>query len=219
MLTHLGKQPAYSIVGEALEMTGAAGEIGTERELGLILPQGKTIRSVKVNGQVIPFHQHGKYLSTKVRFAGTRFAQAQQVDLEALQDGSLTGTFTVPGHVFEQLKARSEAWPIPWRDEDYKTTWLAPERLLLFMQSAEAKDTMSVDATLDGQPLIFKRAYTSIRVHPGAFVGLYADLSKVAPDKPHRLRLTMRGIAAKNFQGVFFDNVTPQFTTQLSGER
>ena len=214
-----GKQPAYTIAEEALEMTGAAGEPGTERELGLMLPQGKTVRSVKVNGQAIPFDQHGKYLSTTVRFAGTRFAQAQQVDLQPVQDGSMTGTFTVPGRVFEQLKARAKAWPIPWTDEDYKTTWLAPERLLLFIQAAEAQDTMSVDAMLDGQPLIFKRAYTSTRVHPAAFVGLYADLSMIAPDKPHKLHLKLSGIDSKKFQGVFFDNVVPELTTQLSVER
>jgi hypothetical protein len=214
-----GKQPAYTVAGEALEMTGAAGEPGTESVLGLMLPHGKTLRSVKVNGQAIPFDQHGKYLSTTVRFAGTRFAQAQQVDLQPVQDGSMTGTFTVPGRVFEQLKARAKAWPIPWTDEDYKTTWLAPERLLLFIQAAEAQDTMSVDAMLDGQPLIFKRAYTSTRVHPGAFVGLYADLSMIAPDKPHKLRLKLSGIDAKKFQGVFFDNVVPELTTQLSVER
>ena len=172
-----------------------------------------------MNGQAIPFDQHGKYLSTTVRFAGTRFAQAQQVDLQPVQDGSMTGTFTVPGRVFEQLKARAKAWPIPWTDEDYKTTWLAPERLLLFIQAAEAQDTMSVDAMLDGQPLIFKRAYTSTRVHPAAFVGLYADLSMIAPDKPHKLRLKLSGIDSKKLQGVFFDNVVPELTTQLSVER
>ena len=119
------------------------------------------------------------------------------------------------GEFEDQLHARAQAWPISWTREDYKTTWLAPERLLLFVQAAEAKDTMSADATLDGHPLLFKRAYTSTRVHSAAFVGLYADLSKITPGAPHKLYMKLRGMDPGKLQGVFFDNVEPELTAQL----
>jgi hypothetical protein len=74
---------------------------------------------------------------------------------------------------------------------------------------------MSADATLDGHPLLFKRAYTSTRVHPAAFVGLYADLSKITPGAPHKLHMKLSGMDPGKLQGVFFDNVEPELTTQL----
>ena len=214
-----GTQAKFALAGASLEITGIAGEPGAERELGLILPPNKTVGTVRVNGHAKSFEQHDRYLTVKIRFAGTRFTKAQEVDLQQTQDGSMTGSFIVPKRILEQLSARSKAWPIPWTEEDYKTTWLAPERLLLFIQAAEAKDTMSANATLDGKPLVFKRAYTSTRIHVEAFVGLYADLSKIAPDTPHTLRVKLTGIEANNLQGVFFDNIEPEVTMQLSEDR
>jgi hypothetical protein len=214
-----GTKPKVAFTGNSIEITGAAGEPGTDRELGLMLSAGNTLSSAKVNGHVRSFQQHDEYVSIKVQFAGKRFAQAQQVELRKAEDGGMTGKFVVPRRILDQLKARAKAWPIPWTQEDYKTTWLAPERLLLFIQAAEAKDTMSADAMLDGHPLVFKRAYTSTRVHPAAFVGLYADLSNITPDTPHTLSLRLSGIDTNKLQGVFFDNVEPELTTQLSGDR
>jgi hypothetical protein len=122
----------------------------------------------------------------------------------------------VPERILTQLAARRKAWPIPWTQEDFETTWLVPERLLLYVQIAEPKDTMQVSATLDSQPLPLTRAYTSTRVHAPSFVGFYADLSKVILDRQHRLTLKLPPIAPGQFQGVFFDNVEPQFTEELA---
>lgn len=207
------QQPVYALNGTTLSLTGVAGEPGTTSEVGALLPRAEVVRAVTVNGQSIAFERHANYVSIPVRFDGHRFAQAEQVELQRAADGSMSGTIMVPQRVVEQLRERARAWPIPWTRADCATTWLAPERLLLFLQAAEARDSMSAKLTLDGQPIEVKRAYTSTRVHPEAFVGLYADLSQVRPEVAHRLKLTVSGIEPGNFQGAFFDNVEPQFTT------
>ena len=75
---------------------------------------------------------------------------------------------------------------------------------------------MQVSATLDGQSLPLTRGYTSTRVHSPSFVGFYADLSKIAPDTQHSFTLNLPQLKPGQFQGVFFDNVEPQFTEELT---
>lgn len=210
------QQPALALHGTSLALTGVAGEPGTSSQVGVLLPHTQTMQSVTVNGQMIAFEQHANYISIPVSFKGRRFAQAQQVVLQPAVDGSMSGTVVVPQRVTEQLRNRAQVWPIPWTADDYATTWLAPERLLLFLQAAEAHDSVNATLTIDGRPIEVKHAYTSTRVHPEAFVGLYADLSRLQPDVAHTLRLTLSGIDSQKFQGAFFDNVEPQFTTEIN---
>ncbi len=209
------QKPAFVLHGASLSISGVAGEPGTSAELGVLLPEGRGVRSVTVNGQPMAFRQNADYVTIPVFFAGERFAQAQQIGLERSADGSMSGTVVVPQRVIEQLRDRARAWPIPWTADDYQTTWLAPERLLLFVQAAEASDNMSAKLTIDGKPIDVRRAYTSTRVHPEAFVGLYADLSRITPDVTHTVKLTVSGVTPEQFQGLFFDNVEPQFTTEI----
>jgi len=209
------QQPAFTLAGASLSLTGVAGEAGTSSEVGVLLAKGQEVQSVTVNGQHMAFEQHTNYVSIPAAFKGPRFAQAEQVALEAATDGSMSGTFMIPQWVMEQLHDRAKAWPIPWTADDYSTPWLAPERLLLFLQAAEAHDSMAAKLTIDGDPIEVKRAYTSTRVHPEAFVGLYADLSRVQPDIRHTLKLTLSGVEPEKFQGAFFDNVEPQFTGDI----
>jgi len=128
------------------------------------------------------------------------------------QNGSLHGTFVVPQRVLDQLAARKEKWPVPWTREDYQSTWLVPERLLLFVQTADGNDSMSVGGNLDGQPLNLQPAYSSGRVDAASFVGFYADLSQIQPDVRHTIELRVKESMPGQLQGIFFDNVTPQLT-------
>jgi len=107
-------------------------------------------------------------------------------------------------------------WPIPWTQGDYETTWLAPERLLLFVQIADGNDSMKVEGTLDGQPLRLKPAYSSSRIDAPCFVGFYADVSAVTPDVRHTIELRIPRLGPGQLQGIFFDNVTPQLTENLA---
>jgi hypothetical protein len=169
-----------------------------------------------VNGNAVKFTQSGNYVETQAKFEGIRFAEAQEIDVAPGVNGSLTGTFVVPQRVLDQLAARKLEWPIPWTPEDYESTWLAPERLLLFVQFADGNDSMNVTGTLDGQALKLQPAYSSSRVHAASFVGFYADLSKIAPDVRHTIELRVPQATQGQLQGIFFDNVTPQFTESLA---
>jgi hypothetical protein len=209
-------QPNAVLTGETLAITYAAGEPGTDREIGVLLPSDTKVSKLTVNGSPMKCIQNGRYVMTWVHFAGPRFAQAQEIALTQEPDSSFKGAFTVPKRVLSQLAERKKVWSIPWTQEDYETTWLAPERLLLFVQIADAKDTLPVTATLDGQPLPLTRAYSSVRADPSTFVGFYADLSKIMPDTQHRVTLQLPETARKRFQGIFFDNVEPQYTEEIT---
>jgi len=174
------------------------------------------VSSLKVNGHLLKFTQTGNYVEGQVRFAGAPFAQAQEISVVKDADGSLEGTFLVPQRVMDQLAARKLQWPIPWTQEDYQSTWLAPERLLLFVQSAEPQDTMAATASVDGKPLQLTPAYSSVRTDPACFVGFYADLSGISPDVRHTIELRIPQAGREQLQGIFFDNVLPQLTELLA---
>ena len=209
-------KPTAVLTGSVLALSHIAGEPGTQQELGVLLPTATHVEKMIINGEVVKPMQTGRYVSSELHFSGTPFGHAQQIFLVPDGEGTLRGGFVVPQRIFTQLAARKKAWPIPWTSKDYETTWLAPERLLLFIQIAEANDAMQVSATLDGKPLPLTRAYSSTRVHAPSFVGFYVDLSKIAPDTQHSFALNLPQLKPGQFQGVFFDNVESQFTEELA---
>jgi hypothetical protein len=199
-----------------LKIDRAAGEIGTQAEVSVLLPKEGQVKQLEINGKRVPYVQHGRYVSTRVKFAGTAFSRSQEVPLKAEPDGSLAGTFLVPTRVKSQLAKRHDSWPIPWTKEDYDTSWLVPERLLLFLQMAEPSDATPVKMELDGSLVRLTRAYASVREHSESFVGWYVDLSQIEPDKTHTVRLNLPKMEPGHFKGLFFDNVENEFTEQLA---
>ena len=208
--------PMVELRGGALSVMHAAGEPGTVQRIGALLPSASRVSSMTVNGSAVNFTQSGSYVEARVAFQGPRFGQAQEVAVSHNADGSLTGKFVVPHRVLDQLAARKSKWPISWTPEDYESTWLVPQRLLLFVQSADGNDSMTVSGMLDGKPLKFKPAYSSGRADAATFVGFYADLSAIVPDAQHTIELHIPKMPPGQLQGVFFDNVAPQFTDSLA---
>ena len=135
--------PRVELKGGILSVAHAAGEPGTVQTLGVLLPANSIVSSLTINGNTVKFTQSGNYVEARVQFKGQRFAQAQEIAIAPSADGLLKGTFVVPQRVLDQLAARKKAWPIPWTKEDYESTWLAPERLLLFLQFADGNDATS----------------------------------------------------------------------------
>ena len=207
--------PAAELKGSELVLTHVSGQPGTTPTIGILLPADTKISNVIVNGKTQHFSQSGNYIEVPVNFAGECFAQAQQVALARATDGSLDGSFSVPQRIFDQLQTRKRMWPIPWTKGDYESTWLVPERLLMFVQAADANDSAAVSATIDGKPVEFKPAYSAGRVQSPTFVGFYADLSRIAPGRPHSIKLRLSGIDPAQLQGVFFDNVEPELTESV----
>lgn len=199
-----------------LRLMDVAGTPGSVQEIGVLLPDESEVKEMTVNGTSVIFIHHERYASGKVKFAGQAFDHSQELSLHTDSNGSMTGSFVVPDRIMQQLARRQESWPIPWTKEDYQTTWLAPERLLMFVQFAEPEDTMNPRMSLDGSPFELTRAYASVRENPESFVGFYADLSRLTPDTSHTVHLTLPTLDPGRFQGVFFDNVQTEYTTQLA---
>jgi hypothetical protein len=209
-------EPAVKVNGKSLTISLLAGEPGTTRTIGILLPNETPVSTVSVNGNTRAFKRIGNYVEVPLRFAGERFGQAQEIALAQAADGSLSGSFTVPQRILDQLAARRRQWPIPWTREDYESTWLVPERLLLFVHTATPVDSQTVTGTLDNQPLALRPAYTSTRADATCFVGYYADLSAIKPGTRHTIELRLPTMSPGHLQGVFFDNVRPEFTQALA---
>lgn len=195
------------VSGETVEIDGVRGEAGAKAELGVWLPTpGATVSALRVNGTVMKFRQEGRMLTIPVIFAGEAFAHSQQV--------GQSGEFRIPSRVFRQLAERRKAWPIAWTQEDLRTTWLAPERLLLYVQVAEPSDKMEAGLAIDGKAVELRKAYSSI-APSHAFTGWYADVSALAPDVTHAVSVKLPSLKTGQFQGIFFENVETEYTDRM----
>jgi hypothetical protein len=205
-----------------LEVTGVLGEKGASRDLAVLLERGETPKAVLINGVQANVPNPGRLVSLRVDFAGEKFGpmEAALVGRPGFGGGvTERGSFRIPRRIFEQLAARRKAWPIPWTPEDYRSTWLAPERLLLHVQIAEPDDKMEVRLRLDGKPVELKKAYSSVYPVSRCFTGFYADLSGLEPDRVYRFELDLPAFRPGQFQGLFFENVEQEYTGEfrLSG--
>jgi len=202
---------------DRLVVSGATGQAGTNERILVLLPESRSIASLEVNGQRIALRDRrpaGRMVEAVLTFDGAPFSPSQQVgpDLPGFTGGTFTARFSVPKRVFDQLAARRKAWPIPWTPEDLETTWLAPERLLLHVMIAEPDDKWQATMTIDGREVALKKAYSAVRAVDRTFVGFYADVSWLAPDTEHELTLVLPPLRPGQFQGVFFENVVPEYT-------
>ncbi len=193
------------------------GEPGTTAHLLVTLPAGAVPApdSATVNGVPVPVHRITlDRVSLDVTFAGSAFHQLQPVGVydSTFTGGTFRGTFTVPSRILDQLRARQRSWPIPWTTEDFATTWLAPQRLLLFVDIAQPDPSWEARMTIDGAAIALHKAYSSVRPVRRDFVGFYADVSLLGGDAPHTVELTLPALRPGQFQGLFFENIEPQYT-------
>ena len=160
-------------------------------------------------------------MELRVAFDGVAFRRLQPVAVgeSTFTGGTVRGEITIPKRVFDQLAARKRSWPIPWTAEDSLTTWLVPDRLLLYAQFAEPNDKWEVRLRVDGQPVEMRKAYTAVRAVPSTFVGFYADVSRLEPDRPYRFELEIPAMRPGQFRGLFFENVEPEYTTVVQPSR
>ena len=207
---------------EHLELTNVSGEIGCKTDLTVLLPTGKTISKVTVNGKSITAFKADKDVVTiPVTFAGTRFGHCQQVGSYDKNFAAKTfqADLIVPKRVFEQLADRRKAWPVDYTAEELLATWRGSDRLLLFLQIADPNDKWELGLKIDGQPVEVKKAYGDVFPlgRERTFSGFYADLSKLSADAPHKLEVTLpEGLQPGQFQGLFLENVETQFTSDLA---
>jgi hypothetical protein len=207
-----------TVASGVLALTGVRGEAGTSARLLIALPPRTAVSRATVNGvwATVVAHREGA-VEIATRFGGAEFHQLQPVVAwdSAFTGGHLSGTFTIPRRVFDQLSARRRAWPIPWTVEDYRTTWLAPERLLLYAPFAQADDKWDARLLVDGKPIEFRKAYTAVRAVRSTFVGFYADVSLLEPDRPYRFELDLPMLEPGRFLGLYFENVEPEYVSAI----
>jgi hypothetical protein len=210
-----------SLAGGVLSIVGVRGEVGTSEELIVVVPRGAPVSSVKVNGGAAKFTRSADLLSVAVTFAGEPFRHYQQIGAydPSFTGGTVRASFRIPQRVFDQLAARRQAWPIPWTSEDMRATWLAPQRLLLYLQLAEPDEKWTPRLKLNGRPVDLLKAYASIRANPRNFLGFYADLSLLESDKEYKVELDLPPLKPGQFQGLFFENIEPEYTEAIKAPR
>jgi len=210
---------------QRLDITQAQGEIGTSAEIQILLPGEQAVKQVTVNGRKVAFDQKGRFVAARCRFAGQYFGHNQAL---TTYDSAFSGTtvraeFVIPARIFAQLHERRKKWPINWTEEDLACTWLAPERLLLYVQIAEPDWKMEVNMKLDGKPIIVKKAYSSrtpgsLKLGKGhnTFTGFYADVSHLKPQQKYHLEVTLpESLKPGQFQGIFFENIEVEYTDRV----
>jgi hypothetical protein len=201
--------------GGVLRIAGARGVGGRTEEVIVTVAPQQPVATVFVNDVELPFVRPvPNVITVKVPFAGTDFGQLHPLWTydSTFIGGTVRATVRVPRSVVEQLVARRRAWPLPWTPEDYRTTWLASERLLLFVQLAEPDDRWDVRLRIDGKQVELRKAYSAIRVVPQTFVGFYADLSLLEPDREYVLEMEFPRLKPGQLQGLFFENVETTYT-------
>ena len=211
-----------TLEGGNLSLTEVRGESGRSRDLVVLLPDGKTVSKVTVNGRVITrFKAAGNVVTIPVSFAGPRIDHCQQVGTcdATFADKVFKADLSVPRRVFGQLAARRAEWPVDYTAEELLATWRGSDRLLLFMQIADPNDNWQVALKIDGQPVGVKKAYGDVFPlgRERTFSGFYADLSKLQPDTRHKVEVELPdGLQPGQFQGLFLENVETEFTGELA---
>jgi len=216
----LGAAGQAALEGTKLTLGDVLGEAGTERALAVALPAGRQVSAVTVNGAEAEFGQTGALVSLKVRFAGAPFSRCQQVG--EFDPGFTGGVFkaetVIPARVFRQIEARKRAWPVDYSETERQAAYLNSDRFLLFINVAEPDDEkMKVSLSVDGESVPVRAAYTSVvRSNPrNTFVGWFADLTGLKPDVRHSVAVELPSLKPGQFQGLFFDTVEAEFTSQI----
>ena len=205
-----------------LMLSGVIGEYGETVQASAVVPTGKQIHRLIVNGIELPFDQENELVTFQLQFSGQSFSNVQQIGRydPRLTDNQFEGTSSLPTRIIKQLDSRKKTWPISYNAEELKATWNAPWRKLLFVNIADPSEEMELSASVNGQPLPLKRAYTDIYGYGKnqTLVGWYADLSGIIEaDQEFKLDLRLPdNLRPGQFQGVFFDNVEAEYTNELA---
>jgi hypothetical protein len=202
--------------GTRLRLTDLTAEAGTRQNVLVLVPAGAQVRAVSVNGIAHPFRFEKGRVTLQVGFALRAFGRSQQAGTvpKDFRGGTFKARATVPSRVFDQLAERRKAWPVSYTDDDLLAPWLAPWRLLLYIAVAEPDEAIEVGLKINGLPVEVRKAYNSVypRRPERTFLGWYADLSRIRPDSPVDIEVTLPELGPGRFQGLFFENVETEYT-------
>ena len=207
------------LVSTQIVLAGVTGETGTRRPIVVRVPEKTRVRSLSVNGVGYPFKADKGIVTATVRFAGKAFSRSQSAG-EVPADfggGIYKARISVPARVFTQLAERKKAWPVSYTEDDLRAPWLGSWRLLLHIPIIEGTDAMDVSLKINGLPVEVLKAYNSVYPHAAerTFIGHYADLSRIRPDSPCDLEVSLPTLEPGRFEGVFFENVETEYTKRV----
>jgi hypothetical protein len=217
----LGVVGSATVNSGKLELTGVQGEVGSERLVSVLLPEGQQVSSVTVNGRKMEFRQVDSKALFRLQFAGPRMSARHQIGISeaGFSGGAYKTEATIPKEAFAQLEARKRRWPVNYTLEERAAPWLNPDRLLLFISVAEPDEETMKGVTLkvDGESIPVKPAYTSVaRSNPrNTFTGWCADLTSIKPDVKHTFEVELPTLAPGHFQGLFLDTVEAEYTDKI----
>ena len=203
-----------------LVLTGVSGEVGTTKPIVVRVPEMTRVRTLSVNGVAYPFKAApGGLITATVRFAGRAFAKSQSAGKvpAGFGGGIYKARVTVPARVFSQLAGRQKTWPVTYTEDDLRAPWLGPWRLLLHLPIIDGNDAMPVSLKVNGLPVEVLKGYNSVYPHSPArtFIGHYADLSRIRPDAPIDIEVSLPTLEPGRFEGAFFENVETEYTARI----
>ncbi|MEI7909383.1 MAG: hypothetical protein WCK77_07080 [Verrucomicrobiota bacterium] len=217
----LGTTGTATLTGGELALTKVSGPVGQALDLGVLLPDGQAATKATVNGKPAVLKNDNGRVTIPVTFAGTRIEHCQQIGTcdPKFSGMAYQADLSVPQRVFDQLAARCKAWPVEYTADELLATWRGSDRLLLFMQIADPKDTWQMGLKIDGQAVEVKKAYGDVFPlgRERTFSGFYADVSALKPDAAHKVEVALPAdLQPGQFQGLFLENVETEFTSELA---
>jgi hypothetical protein len=207
-----------TVAGNKLALAGVEGEVGTAPEILVRLPGNKKIESLMINGTDVQFRQSGNLIAAQVHFAGDLCTASQPLWSydPAFTGGTIRTSFRVPARIFGQLRRRQQQWPVPYTEDDLIAPWLGSHRLLLYAHIAEPDDAREITLTIDGKAFPVRKAYNNIYGNNKRnYLGSYIDVSSLEPDREYLVEATLPPLAAGRFQGLFFENIEPEYTRNI----
>jgi hypothetical protein len=207
-----------ALAGRILALTNVEGETGSSCNILVRLPSRRKIAGLTVNGIQVPYAQDQDIVTARVQFAGELFSASQAVwnyD-PSFTGGTIKAAFRIPPRVFDQLRARRQAWPLRYTDDDLIAPWLGAHRLILYAHIAEPDDSKEITIAIDRQAVPVKKAWNNIYGNNKRnFLGFYVDVTSLEPGTDHSVQVNLPELAPGRFQGLFFENVETEFTRQV----
>jgi len=184
----LGAPGQVEYEDQILHVRNTQGHAGAESNLVVLLPEMVSVSKLLVNENIIDVrssvrHSSGhQSLVIHGKWSGEIF-QKEIGNATNFKGGHFDASFMVPQSALDQLQALNESYPLvydldPEGNNDANVPWLAPGRLLIFVKYRPLmNDTMNVTGSIDGIPILMRKAYNTIVASAQRFIGYWSDVT------------------------------------------
>ena len=123
-------------------------------------------------------------LQVRGKWAGAAFHK-EIGNATGFAGGRFQAQFNVPQSALDQLTGLNRTYPLsydldPDGNNDANVPWLAPGRLLIFVKYRPLmNDTLNATGSIDGHPLLMRKAYNTIVRSPQRFIGYWSDVTQL----------------------------------------